>query len=122
MAGVLDTVRRRSDDETGSIYLLVNPTGIRVAGNLDHHAGQRSSRTAAGLEFPFVVKKEDRSEWHRARAYYTALPGGAMLVVGRDVEELRQFGTIIRNTIIGATIITLDPRPERRPLYQPQLS
>jgi len=32
--GVLDTVRRRSSDDSGSIYLLTTPEGVRMAGNL----------------------------------------------------------------------------------------
>ena len=106
MAGILDTVNRRSDDETGSVYLIANPTGTRVAGNLAA-LPVNIIEDSGWTEFPFIVKKEDRIEWHRARAFYTALPSGAILVVGRDVEELRQFGTIIRNTIIGATLIAL---------------
>ena len=42
-----------------------------------------------------------------ARAFYTNLAGGFELVVGRDVEALRQFATIIRQTIYYALAIAL---------------
>jgi signal transduction histidine kinase len=39
--------------------------------------------------------------------YYTELPGENVLVVGRDIEDMRQFATIIRNTLITGTLIAL---------------
>lgn len=42
-----------------------------------------------------------------ARAFYTSLAGGFEYVVGRDVEALRQFATIIRQTIYYALAIAL---------------
>ncbi|MGH6820102.1 MAG: hypothetical protein ACREDU_04485, partial [Methylocella sp.] len=35
LPGIIDTIQRRSREETGSIYLLIDPRNIRVAGNLD---------------------------------------------------------------------------------------
>ncbi|TMJ36732.1 MAG: HAMP domain-containing protein, partial [Alphaproteobacteria bacterium] len=58
-------------------------------------------------EFAFNVKTSTGTEPHRARVYYTELPGDNVLVVGRDIEDMRQFATIIRNTLITGTLIAL---------------
>ncbi|MGH7186798.1 MAG: sensor histidine kinase [Pseudomonadota bacterium] len=47
------------------------------------------------------------SEQHMARAYRADLSGGYELVVGRDVEALRQFAEIIRQTLFWAVVIAL---------------
>jgi signal transduction histidine kinase len=105
--GVLDTVRRRSSDESGSIYLLTTPEGVRMAGNLVSVPDEIAIEDSGWTEFPFNVKTSTGTEPHRARAYYTELPGENVLVVGRDIEDMRQFATIIRNTLITGTLIAL---------------
>lgn len=105
--GVLDTVRRRSSDESGSIYLLTTPEGVRMAGNLISVPDEIAIEDSGWTEFPFNVKTSTGTEPHRARAYYTELPGENVLVVGRDIEDMRQFATIIRNTLITGTLIAL---------------
>lgn len=105
--GVLDTVRRRSSDESGSIYLLTTPEGVRMAGNLVSVPDEIAIEDSGWTEFPFNVKTSIGTEPHRARAYYTELPGENVLVVGRDIEDMRQFATIIRNTLITGTLIAL---------------
>lgn len=107
MAGLLDTIRRRSTDESGSIYLLTNTDGVRAAGNLASVPDEVATQDSGWTEFPFAVKTSAGSEPHRARAFYTELPGGSVLVVGRDIEDMRQFATIIRNTLITGTLIAL---------------
>ncbi|MFZ5678001.1 MAG: HAMP domain-containing sensor histidine kinase [Pseudomonadota bacterium] len=105
--GVLDTVRRRSSDDSGSIYLLTTPEGVRMAGNLVSVPDEIAIEDSGWTEFPFNVKTSTGTEPHRARAYYTELPGENVLVVGRDIEDMRQFATIIRNTLITGTLIAL---------------
>ena len=104
--GIIDTIRRRSSDDSGAVYLLTSPSGERVAGNLDNlPAIPRDD--ANWIEFPLKVEKGQLSENHVARAFYTQLAGGFELVVGRDVAALRQFATIIRQTIFYALAIAL---------------
>lgn len=105
--GVLDTVRRRSSDDSGSIYLLTTPEGVRMAGNLVSVPDEIAIEDSGWTEFPFNVKTSTGTEPHRARVYYTELPGENVLVVGRDIEDMRQFATIIRNTLITGTLIAL---------------
>jgi signal transduction histidine kinase len=107
LPGVLETVRRRSGDESGSIYLLTTPEGVRMAGNLVSVPDEVAIEDSGWTEFAFNVKTGTGTDAHQARAYYTELPGEYVLVVGRDIEDMRQFATIIRNTLITGTLIAL---------------
>lgn len=104
--GILDTVQRRSADDTGAVYLLAAPAGQRIAGNLDDMPVMPKGE-AKWIEFPLVVQNGPARENHVARAFFTDLPGGFKLIVGRDVESLRQFAAIIRQTIFYALAIAL---------------
>ncbi|MCA3572899.1 MAG: HAMP domain-containing protein, partial [Aestuariivirga sp.] len=106
LRGIIDTVQRRSDDDNGAVYLLTDATGQRIAGNLTN-LPQMPSEEASWIEFPLEVEKGATRERHIARAFHTDLTGGFELVVGRDVEALRQFGNIIRRTIYYALAIAL---------------
>jgi hypothetical protein len=35
LRGIIDTIERRSRDDRGSLYLLTDAAGVRIAGNLD---------------------------------------------------------------------------------------
>ena len=104
--GILDTVQRRSTDDRGSVYLLAAPAGQRIAGNLNDLPVVPQGDTS-WIEFPLQVQKGAARESHVARAFYTELAGGFKLIVGRDVESLRQFAAIIRQTILYALAIAL---------------
>ena len=108
LAGVADTVRRRSTEDSNSIYLLFTPEGKPVTGNLNAIPVQAVSQDG-WIEFPYSAKAKSGSilESHTARAFLAELPGDYGLIVGRDVEELRQFSSLIRTTLIGALLITL---------------
>lgn len=106
LTGIIDTVQRRSREETGSIYLLIDAAGTRIAGNIDRLPAEAVS-DREWIEFPLNVMHRGASERHMARAFHADLAGDYELVVGRDVEALRQFAGIIRGTMFGAIIIAL---------------
>ena len=106
LPGILYTIQTRSREETGSIYLLTDPAKRRVAGNLDAFPAEAAT-DQNWIEFPIFVRRGDTPERHVARAYHTGLSGGYDLVVGRDVEALRQFAAIIRRTLFWALAIAL---------------
>jgi hypothetical protein len=106
LTGIIDTVQRRSREETGSIYLLTDAVGARIAGNIDRLPAEAVSGQE-WIEFPLDVKRRDASERHMVRAFHTDLAGDYELVVGRDVEALRQFAAIIRRTLFGALAMAL---------------
>jgi signal transduction histidine kinase len=111
LSGVLQTVRSRSASETGAVYLLIDEDGDRIAGNLDAMPASAIRRQSTGndnwIEFPFAVKGQNGMQIHQARAYHAELAAGFHLVVGRDVEELRQFRSIIQRTLVWSILIAL---------------
>ena len=105
--GILDTVRRRSRAEADSVYLLVNPLGRRLAGNLAGLPSDALSEDRGWIEFPYEVDSPKGIRHHQAKAFHTSLEGNYRLLVGRDVEERRRFAKIIRDTLIWAIALTL---------------
>ncbi len=106
LRGIIDTIQRRSKDDRGSLYLLTDPQGRRVAGNLETMPAEASSEDP-WIEFPLDVERGGRIERHVARAFHTKLTGDFELVVGRDVDALRQFAGIMRVTLFYALAIAL---------------
>ncbi len=106
LGGIIDIIQRRSREETGSIYLLIAPDATVIAGNIDKLPAEAVSETG-WIEFPVDARRGGSVERHMARAFHTELAGGYELVVGRDVEGVRQFGEVIRRTIYGTLGIAL---------------
>ena len=104
--GIIETIDRRSREETGAVYVLVDPQNHPVAGNLSA-LPQQAQPGSEWIEFSLDVKRGDATEQHSARAYHADLTGDYELVVGRDVEALRQFAGIIRGSLIGALAIAV---------------
>lgn len=106
LRGIIDTIQRRSTDDRGSLYILTDPDGRRVAGNLQVMPPEASSEDS-WIEFPLDVESGGRTERHVARAFHAVLTGDFELVVGRDVDALRQFAGIMRVTLFYALAIAL---------------
>lgn len=105
LEGIAQTVRRRSSQRTSGVYILAGD-GNRIAGNLEQ-APSGMNEQSGWIEFPIVVDVAGRSQDRTARAFYTNLSGDYQLVVGRDIGEMKQFGNIIRRTMISALLISL---------------
>jgi signal transduction histidine kinase len=106
LRGIIDTIERRSRDDRGSLYLLTDAAGVRIAGNLDFLPPQAGSDDQ-WIEFPLEVARGGRPERHVARAFHADLAGDFDLIVGRDVDALRQFAGIMRVTLLYALAIAL---------------
>ncbi len=106
LRGVVDIIERRSVDQTGTIYLLDNANGERVTGNLvDMPPNVQGHGT--WVDFPITLGKGQHQIRHTAHAYHVELPDGFRLLVGRDVEELRTFRNLIKNTLLWALGLTM---------------
>jgi len=101
LSGLLEVIKERSKENTGSIYLFTNFVGRRMAGNLNSlpvgAVGQKG-----WIEFPYGVRTPTGREKHIARAFHLELAGGYRLVVGRDIEERREFAGLIRTALFWA--------------------
>jgi hypothetical protein len=106
LRGIVDTIERRSRDNTGSVYLLADANGNRVAGNLENLPAQAADGSD-WIDFPLIVRSGPNRESHMARAFHADLSGGYEILVGRDVQELRLFADIIRRTLFWALAIAL---------------
>lgn len=106
LEGVAETIKRRSSERTPGVYILAAQGGQRIAGNLESvppHQGEESG----WIEFPISVNVSGRKLNRIARAFHTDLSGDYELVVGRDIGEMKQFGDIIRQTMISALLISV---------------
>lgn len=106
LPGLLETLDQRSELESDRIYLFTNPLGRRLAGNLSA-LPVAATGTSGWIDFSYAVETSQGLEHRAARAYYSTLEGGYRVVIGRDVAELRQFGAIIRNSLLWAVAITI---------------
>ncbi len=102
MPGILDIVVRRSRETDGGLYALNGPDGARIAGNIAN-LPKEFDKDGGWVDFPIRVNGQDRT----VRAYHVELTGEYELVVGRDVQSLRLFGIVIRNTLYWALGLSL---------------
>ncbi len=98
ITALANVVEQRSvrNSERG-IYSIFDQQGRRLAGNLQG-VPSGVTGTSGWLEFPYEVFNGNSIKQHSGRAFFTRLRGGYLLVVGRDVEERRQFATLIRQS------------------------
>jgi len=101
LSGLLEVIKERSKENTGSIYLFTNFVGRRMAGNLNSLPVGAVGKKG-WIEFPYGVRTQTGREKHIARAFHLELAGGYKLVVGRDIEERREFAGLIRTALFWA--------------------
>jgi len=87
------------------VYLLVDPSGASLAGNLA--AWPASLKGASGWgNFSAPDWKPNASRGPRLRATFETLPDGTRLLVGKDIEELDQVADRI-NTALLLTVLLI---------------
>ncbi|MBM3519966.1 MAG: HAMP domain-containing protein, partial [Alphaproteobacteria bacterium] len=107
LTGIIETIHRRSRQDTGSVYLLFDPSEGAIAGNLTGMPAEAAEGETEWIEFPLDVTRGGTVKRHVARAFHVNLTGGYRLIVGRDIEAPRQFAGIIRTSIIWALALAL---------------
>jgi signal transduction histidine kinase len=101
LPGIVDTIQRRSAERGGGIYLLADADGKHVAGNLQSVPSQVMDE-AGWIDFPLEVMVGTTKQFRSARAFHADLNNDFQLIVGRDVQELKLFGDIIKRTLFWA--------------------
>lgn len=101
LQGVVEVIHNRVNDQNGTLYLLVDPKGTRIVGNLEAMP-RPTPGDSVWIDFPITIGKGETQVTHTAHAYAVDLQGDFELLVGRDVAELRAFRTLIQNTIFWA--------------------
>lgn len=98
-ARLRDIVADRSAEPGGGLYLLTDATGRRMAGNLERPPF--SVQDGQGGIFRYRRASDAATRKDRmAVGVPLAVPGGLTLVVGRDIEDQRQFAATIRNVAL----------------------
>jgi len=86
-------VAQRSAQPGSSLYLLVDSAGRKVAGNLNR-VPPELERARAGSVFNYVRTSDQGGGVPRAAVGVPLpVPGGPLLIVGRDIEDLDRFAT-----------------------------
>ena len=100
-AALVDEVgRRAAQPYRGTIYLVQDPDGERLAGNL---AGWDEEPRADGALFTFVVQPPG-SDSVRAQARTFALEGGYKIVVGRTLAAQDSFQRALNRGLVLAFV------------------
>jgi len=101
MLQLIGTLHRRADSwgRTGAVYLLADPDGSRIAGNI----ARWPSRVVANnqwLEFEIDASERGGVVSHPVRAQALSLPGGRSLLVGTDILERTILASRLRNAML----------------------
>ena len=92
----------RSYRPGASLYLLTDPQGTKIAGNVESVPQALLSPADPGAEIvPYVRIEEDESETrHAALVRVVEFPAGYRVLVGRDVSETEEIATLVRRSMI----------------------
>ncbi|KAB0679930.1 sensor histidine kinase [Aureimonas leprariae] len=104
IVGLVRSIERRSRQPGASLYLVTDPTGRILTGNVE--ALEPGVLDRAGFTeraFAYDRFSDDTSErLHFAVAQIINLPNGMRVLVGRDQTEQERFRTLVRRALILA--------------------
>jgi signal transduction histidine kinase len=108
LSGLREVIERRSaaQPHRAAVYLLTDPLGERIAGNLDRWPDVEPD-AGGWINFSVQVPTGDTSERRRAHAASFGLDGGFRLLVGREVEDRLQIQSLIKQAIGWGLALTL---------------
>ncbi len=108
LGGLRQVIERRSaaQPHRASVYLLTDPLGQRIAGNLDRWPDV-DPNADGWIDFTVQVPTGDTFERRRAHAASFGLDGGFRLLVGREVEDRLQIQSLIKQAIGWGLALTL---------------
>ncbi len=89
--------------EDDAIYLLVDPTGVRLAGNLAHWPQAATGRNGELHQLP-IERAGMRSI---AVVESFNLPGGFRLLIGRDAQVRAQLRALLTGALLWALVVVL---------------
>lgn len=106
--GLAGTIAQRAarNPRGHAVYLLVDPAGRRVAGNLDRWP-QDSGHEPSWIEFRIQDPDSPHGESYRARARQIELTGGFRLLVGQDVQEQQRLRGLMVEALAWGLALTL---------------
>lgn len=103
-SGLLTAIEERKAADPDSLYLLLNHKGgMRVGGNIAYMPEQHE-QSGDGYVFRYARGTESSPRERLAAAAQRTLPDGSVLIVGRDIEEQRQYIDHVRRILLGGMI------------------
>jgi signal transduction histidine kinase len=108
LSGLVQIVAARSagDRGDGMLYLVTNPQGQPLAGNITDWPAGLSARPGP-LSFQLDVRGDGYVERHPARAILFTIPDGYRLLVGRDISDAEAYRERIRTTLLWSGLVAL---------------
>jgi signal transduction histidine kinase len=108
--GLKRAITERSEAPGNSIYLIADAEGRRLSGNLKAVSEELWNATGP-VAFFYRRAVGDTTEKRFAFAVVFRMASGYRLVVGRDIEDQRQFGEIVRFafmwTLLGIAVLVI---------------
>lgn len=98
---LISTLNLRADSwgRSGAVYLLANPDGSRIAGNVAAWPTHMSPGDK-WMEFEIDASEHGGIVAHPVRAQVFRLPGGRQLLVGTDVLERKRLASRLRSAML----------------------
>lgn len=108
LSGLVQIVAARSAGERGDgmFYLVTNPQGQPLAGNITDWPQGTPARPGP-LAFQLLIRTNEHLERHPARGVLFAIPGGYRLLVGRDISDAEAYRDRIRTTLLWSGLVAL---------------
>jgi signal transduction histidine kinase len=92
-------ISERSETPGNSLYLLADAEGRHLSGNLKA-VSQELWNSAGEVAFFYRRSLDERIEERFAFAVIFRLANGYRLIVGRDIEDRREFGNVVRSALL----------------------
>jgi signal transduction histidine kinase len=109
LSGLVQVIAERSAGERGDamIYLIVDPQGHPLAGNLSSWPNNTREIRPGWISFPVDIGRGNARETHPALGRIFTLPGGYRLLVGRDLRDAAAYRKRVTTTLAWAGLLTL---------------
>jgi signal transduction histidine kinase len=108
LTGLIEIIRARvaGQHSDTAIYLITDPSLQPLAGNISGWPGAVPARPTR-ISFPVQSKDDHGAASDTAMAAVFPLPGGYLLLVGRDLHDAQVFRSRITETLAWAALLTL---------------
>ena len=108
LSGLVQIVAARSagDRGDGMMYLVTDPAGMPLAGNIAAWPAGVPARTGR-LDFTTEARVKAGRETHPAQGALFVIPGGYRLLVGRDISDAAAFRDRVKTTLLWAGLVVL---------------
>lgn len=116
LAALQQEIRQLLSDQTDidtEMYLLSSPAGLRLVGNLEFIPAEDLNESTPPLDLLKETQTPTLLNVLRQGAPITGLltlrelSDGSVLVVGRDIADMKEIQALIGNAVIAATLVAL---------------